>query len=158
MWNLSFNARAKNLEISTGDKSGTDWHSDPTLDGYIVLCRTCSHCTDSDSDPFSLFLYRTGIRVRVRIRVRLRQCKWAITTGTSLLQIKVFGPRQTAMGGLASRTTMRCYITISFPRQLKWHIHLIFTHPYDSLGTSTSSKHAEYPCSTTHIQYNFAFK
>ena len=43
-----------------------------------VLCRTCSHCTDSD---FSLFLYRTGIRVRVWVRVctrvRVRQCKWA---------------------------------------------------------------------------------
>ena len=38
----------------------------------VVLWRTCSHCTDSD--PYSLFLYRTGIRVRVR----LRQCKWAI--------------------------------------------------------------------------------
>ena len=24
--------------------------------GYIVLCRTCSHCTDLDSDPYSLFL------------------------------------------------------------------------------------------------------
>ena len=40
-------------------------------DGYIVVCRTCSHCTDVDSDPYSLFLCRTGIRVRVR----LRQCK-----------------------------------------------------------------------------------
>ena len=27
-------------------------------DGYIVLCRTWSHCTDSDSDPCSLFLHR----------------------------------------------------------------------------------------------------
>ena len=30
-------------------------------DGYIVLCITCSHFTDSDSDPYSLFLCRTGI-------------------------------------------------------------------------------------------------
>ena len=33
------------------------------FNGYIVLCRTCSHCTDSDWDPYFLFLCRTGIRV-----------------------------------------------------------------------------------------------
>ena len=35
--------------------------SDFKLDGYIVLCRTCPHCTDSDLDPYTLFLYRTGV-------------------------------------------------------------------------------------------------
>ena len=42
----------------TGTDSGADSDSDSKLDGYIVLCRTRSHCTDSDSDPYSLFLYR----------------------------------------------------------------------------------------------------
>ena len=37
-----------------------------------------SHCTDSDSDPFSLFVYRTGIRVQVCTRVDLQPCKWPI--------------------------------------------------------------------------------
>ena len=32
--------------------SGTDSDSDSEHDGYIVLCRTCSHCMDSDSDPY----------------------------------------------------------------------------------------------------------
>ena len=62
------------LPCSYGLVTLPDSNSDSKLDGYIVLCRTCSHCTDSDSDPYSLFVYRTGIRVRVR----LRQCKWAI--------------------------------------------------------------------------------
>ena len=52
--------------------SGTDSDSYSKPDGYIVLCRTCSHCTDVDSDPHSLYLCRTGIRVWVR------QCKWEI--------------------------------------------------------------------------------
>ena len=38
--------------------SGTDSDSDSKPDNYIVLCRTCSHCTDSDPyldlDPKSL--------------------------------------------------------------------------------------------------------
>ena len=55
-----------------------DSDSDSKPKGYIVLCRTYSHFTDSNSDPYSLFLYRTGIRVRVRTRVDLWQCKWAI--------------------------------------------------------------------------------
>ena len=59
--------------------SGTDPDSDSKPDGYIVLCRTCSHCTDSDMDPYSLFLYRTGIPVWVCIRICHWQCKWAIT-------------------------------------------------------------------------------
>ena len=32
--------------------SGTNADSDSKPDGYIVLCRTCSHCTDLDSDPY----------------------------------------------------------------------------------------------------------
>ena len=45
------------------------------------------HFTCSDSDPYSLFLCRTGIRVRVRTRVRLRQCKSAIRTFTSIIPV-----------------------------------------------------------------------
>ena len=52
---------------------GTDSDSKP--DGYFVLCRICSHCTDFDSDPCSLFLCRTGIRIGVRTQVHLWQCK-----------------------------------------------------------------------------------
>ena len=48
--------------------------SDSKTDGYIVLCRTCSPCTNSDT--YSSFLYRTGIRVCTR--VRHHQCKWVI--------------------------------------------------------------------------------
>ena len=33
--------------------SDTDLESDSTPDGYIVLYRNCSHCTDSDSDSDS---------------------------------------------------------------------------------------------------------
>ena len=54
----------------TGSGMGSDSDSKPN--GYIVLYRTCSHCTDLDPDPYSLFLYKTGIRVRVCTRVRLR--------------------------------------------------------------------------------------
>ena len=57
-------------------RSGTDSNSDSKPDGYIVLCRICSHCTDSD--PYSLFPYRTGIWIWVCTRVHLRQCEWAI--------------------------------------------------------------------------------
>ena len=32
--------------------SGTDSDSDSKPDGYFVLCRTRSHCTDSNSDPY----------------------------------------------------------------------------------------------------------
>ena len=32
--------------------SGTDSDSDSKLDGYIVLYRTCSHCTDLNSDAY----------------------------------------------------------------------------------------------------------
>ena len=37
----------------TETNSGTDSDSDSKPDDYIVLC---SHCTGSDSDPYSLFL------------------------------------------------------------------------------------------------------
>ena len=63
----------------TETDSSTDSDSDSKSNGYIVLCRTCSHYTDSDSDLYSPFLYRTRIRIQVRNWVRLRQCKWAIT-------------------------------------------------------------------------------
>ena len=77
-------------KMNSSDNRGTDfflqWNSNdsfasPKMNSgadYIVVCRKCSRCTDSDLDPCSLFLYRTGIRVRGRIRVRLRQCKWAM--------------------------------------------------------------------------------
>ena len=61
-------------ELDTGMDSGQD--SKP--DGYIVICRTCSHCTHSDSDPYSLFLHRTGNRVRVHTRIWVRQCVIAL--------------------------------------------------------------------------------
>ena len=57
----------------------TDMDSDSKPNGYVVLSRTCSHCTDSDLDPYSLFLCRTGIPVWVCTRVCHWQCKWAIT-------------------------------------------------------------------------------
>ena len=38
--------------------SGKTSDLDSKPDVYIVLCRTCLHCTDSDSDPCSLSLYR----------------------------------------------------------------------------------------------------
>ena len=42
----------------TESDTGTDSETDSELNGYIVLYRTCvEHCTDSDSDPYSLFLY-----------------------------------------------------------------------------------------------------
>ena len=40
----------------TETDSGMDLDSDFKSDSHIVLCRICSHCTDSDSDPYSLFL------------------------------------------------------------------------------------------------------
>ena len=39
----------------------TDLDLESKPNAYIVLCRTCSHCTDLNSDTYSLFLYRTGI-------------------------------------------------------------------------------------------------
>ena len=33
--------------------SGTDYDSDAKSDGYITY-RTCSHCTDSDLNPYSM--------------------------------------------------------------------------------------------------------
>ena len=58
--------------------SGTGSDSDSKPDGYIVLCRTYPHCTDFDSNPYSLFLCRTGIRIGVRTQVLLWQYKWDI--------------------------------------------------------------------------------
>ena len=49
----------------TETDSGTDSDSNSKPDGYITLCRTCSHCRKSESDPYSLFLCGTGIRARV---------------------------------------------------------------------------------------------
>ena len=59
----------------TETDSGTDSDSDSEPDGYTVLFRICTHDTDSDLDPYSLFLYTTGIRVQVYTGIRLRQCK-----------------------------------------------------------------------------------
>ena len=69
------------LEMDSGTDS--NWDSQPNAN--IVLCRTCSHCIDLDSHPYSLFLYRTGIRVRVRTPVLLRQCKWPINSRSALV-------------------------------------------------------------------------
>ena len=42
----------------TETNSGADSDSDSKPNGYIVLCRICSHCTDLDLGPYSLFLQR----------------------------------------------------------------------------------------------------
>ena len=55
--------------------SNTDPHLDSKPYGYFV--QKISQYTDSDLDPYSLFLYRAGIRICTRIC--LWQCKWAIT-------------------------------------------------------------------------------
>ena len=47
--------------------SGTDSDSDSKPYSYIILCKTWSHC--SDSEPYSLSLLGTGIRVPVSTRV-----------------------------------------------------------------------------------------
>ena len=39
--------------------SGTDL--DSKLNGYIALCKTCSYCTDSDSDPYSIEILKHTI-------------------------------------------------------------------------------------------------
>ena len=46
-----------------------------------------SHCLDSVSDTYSLFLYRTGIRVLVHNRVTLQQCKWTIKSGGTFFHV-----------------------------------------------------------------------
>ena len=48
----------KDLFTLTETDSGTDSDSDSKPNGYIVLCRTCSDCTDSDSllSPFTMTL------------------------------------------------------------------------------------------------------
>ena len=43
---------AYRLFTLTETDSGTDSDSDYEPGGYIVLCKTCSHRTDSDSDPY----------------------------------------------------------------------------------------------------------
>ena len=55
----------------------------------IVPRETCSHCTDSDSDPYSRFMHRTRIWIRICAGVRLRQWKWAITDRMGPEPIKV---------------------------------------------------------------------
>ena len=37
-----------------------DSDSDSKPNGYIVPCRRCSHCTDSDSDHYSVFLFKSA--------------------------------------------------------------------------------------------------
>ena len=70
------NRGAGNVSFTlTETDSVTDSDSNSKPVAYIVLCRICSHCTDLDSDPYSLFQYRTGIAVRGSTLVRLRQCK-----------------------------------------------------------------------------------
>ena len=39
----------------TETDSGTESDSDSKPDGYIVLCRTCTHCTDLNLDPTPYF-------------------------------------------------------------------------------------------------------
>ena len=63
---------------------GTDSDLDSKPDDYILLWRTYSRWVDLDSDPYSLFVCRTGIRVRVRTRVHLWQGKWAVTVAINI--------------------------------------------------------------------------
>ena len=63
------------------EDSGTDSDLDSKPNEYTELYRNCSHCTDWDSDPYTLFLKRPAIRVRVRFRVYFRQCIWALSIG-----------------------------------------------------------------------------
>ena len=49
-----------NLHFQTQD-SVTDSDSDSKSHSYIVLYRTCSHCTDSDSDPQSILYPFLGL-------------------------------------------------------------------------------------------------
>ena len=58
--------------------SGMDSDSDSKPNGYIVLCKTCSHCTDSDLGPYSPFLCRTRFWIWMCTRVHLQQCQWVI--------------------------------------------------------------------------------
>ena len=52
---------------------GTDRLGDRLGDGFQSQCtmQNFSHCTDSDSDPYSLFLHRTEMQVLVRTRIRI---------------------------------------------------------------------------------------
>ena len=69
----------------TESDSGIQSDSESKPNGYIVRYRTCSHCTDSDFNPYLLFLCRTEVWVRVNTRVRLWQGKSAITRSFLLL-------------------------------------------------------------------------
>ena len=62
------------------------WDLDSKRNGYIVLCRTCSHRTDSIWIPIPIWTqipnrgcthFLTDTRSRIGIRVRVRQCKKA---------------------------------------------------------------------------------
>ena len=59
------------ITLSDSDM-GTD--SDSESYGYIVLCRTSYHCTESNLKPYSLFLHSTRILLRLRTNIRVRQC------------------------------------------------------------------------------------
>ena len=60
--------------------SDTDADSDSDSKSYGSLYNAehVRTCTDLDSDPYFIFVCRTGMRVRVRTRVRRQQCKGAI--------------------------------------------------------------------------------
>ena len=65
------------------------------------------HFTDPDSDPYSLFMCRTGIRVWVRTQVRLRQCKWAIKWPYSKVLLYPFKCKET-------RTSPEPYLAVQW--------------------------------------------
>ena len=64
--------------------SDIDLNLDSKPDGYIVLYRNCSDCTDLDqyecrSPVIIVPTFVMDICIQIRIRVRVRQCKSAIT-------------------------------------------------------------------------------
>ena len=114
-----------------------DWDSDSKPDGYIVLCSTCSHW--KDSDPYSPFLYETGIQVRVRTRIRVRQCVSATSKKNTLLPStyptqKYFSAR---LLSVLSLPRWRCLV----PLYLKFFANSFMTFPYGFLLIFYISNH-----------------
>ena len=72
---------------------GMDSDKDSNSYGYIVLCKTCSYCTDLNSDSCTLFLCRTGIQVPSPYPnlSALQQCKGAIKNGFKCSPMLHFG-------------------------------------------------------------------
>ena len=72
-----------------------------------------SHRIDSESDRYSLFLYRIGIRVWVSTQVRLRQCKWALTAIKVLNWLHWYRRNDTYSAWKSTTTGLTLFITRS---------------------------------------------